>query len=170
MHPQPLTPYHHRPGRSPVSCSWHDSLELAAFPGAPGCARRHAVNVLRGWGLADLADDTGVVISELVSNAVQATRACAGPAPCSPATVRPTVRLCLHGRRDDRDAGVLVLVWDMAGGCPVPRPATAEEENGRGLAIIAALSADWGHYHPLPEGPEPARPGKVTWANVTMLE
>ena len=37
------------------------------------CARLHAVHVLRDWNLSDLADDTAVVVSELVANAVTAS-------------------------------------------------------------------------------------------------
>jgi hypothetical protein len=140
--------------------------------------------VLREWGLKEYADVTELVVSELASNAVQATRA------SSWVGRRPPIRVCLHGRsarydsarydsaRYDSahydstryDAGILILVWDAAGGCPVPREAGPQEESGRGLAIVDALSADWGHYHPLPKGPESGSLGKVTWAHVTTRE
>lgn len=40
-------------------------LELGALPGAVPCARLHARHVLREWGLADLADSTELLVSEL---------------------------------------------------------------------------------------------------------
>jgi hypothetical protein len=54
---------------------------------------------------------------------------------------------------------VVVLVWDAVAAVPVPREAGEADESGRGLAIVASLSAQWGYYHP------PGRlGGKVTWA------
>ena len=161
MHPQPLTPHRHSPSRSPGKWTWYDSLELGAFPSAPGCARGHAGNVLREWGLKEYADVTELVVSELASNAVQATRA------LSWLGRRPPIRVCLHGRSAYYDSGVLILVWDAVGGCPVRRETGLYEESGRGLAIVDAICADWGHYHPLPKGPESGSLGKVTWAHVT---
>jgi anti-sigma regulatory factor (Ser/Thr protein kinase) len=165
MHLQPLTPSHRGPGRRPESWTWHDYLEHGALLSAPGCARDHAVNVLREWGLKEFTDVTEVVVSELVSNAVQATQACAWT------TRRPPIRLWLHGRSAHDDTGVLVLVWDGAPGCPAPlREAGPDEESGRGLAIVAALSDDWGHYHPLAEGPESGGRGKVVWAHAMTCD
>ena len=210
MHPQPLTPHRTSPSRSPGRWTWYDSLELGAYPSAPGRVRGHVGNVLREWGLKEYTDVVELVVSELASNAVQATRALAWIGR------RPPIRVCLHGRparygaacRDSahydgipygsthydsaphdsphdsapRDTaphdsahygnahyagGVLILVWDAVGGCPVPRDAGPDEENGRGLAIVNALSADWGHYHPLPKGTEYDGRDKVTWAHVT---
>jgi hypothetical protein len=64
------------------------------------------------------------------------------------------VRLWLRGGV----AMVAVLAWDATLSVPVPRAAGGEEESGRGLAIVAALSADCGFYYPA------HYPGKVTWA------
>src|SRR5215831_19235491 len=49
------------------------SLVLGALPTAPSCARLHASAVLHEWGLADLAETTELVVSELVTNAVLAS-------------------------------------------------------------------------------------------------
>lgn len=189
MQPQPLTPHRRSPSRGPGRWTWYDSLELGAFPSAPGCARGHVRGVLREWGLKEYTEVTELVVSELASNAVQATRALAWM------SGRPPIRVCLHGRParfgaawydsprcdsprydsafDDRlpyDSGVLIMVWDAAGGCPASREAGLYEENGRGLAIVDALSADWGHYHPLPKGADCDNRGKVTWAHVTTSD
>jgi hypothetical protein len=120
------------------------------------------VNVLREWGLKEFADDTEVVVSELTSNSVQATRAV-------PRVMRlPPIRMWLFAGSAHYETGVLVHVWDAAGGCPVARDARPDEENGRGLAIVHALSADWGHYHPSPEGDQVSTGGKITWAYLTL--
>ena len=161
MHPQPLTPHRPSPSRSPGRWTWYDSLELGAYPSAPGCARGHAGNLLREWGLKEYVGITELVVTELASNAVKATRTLAWKGK------RPPIRVCLHVHCD---SGVLILVWDAAGGCPVPRDAGLYAESGRGLAIVDALCADWGHYHPLPKGTEYDNHGKVTWAHVTTYE
>jgi hypothetical protein len=48
-------------------------LELGAVPTAVGCGRDHARQVLREWGLSDLADDAEILVSELPTNALRAT-------------------------------------------------------------------------------------------------
>ena len=47
------------------------SLELGAFPGAVPCARLHARQMLWEWRLTGLSDIAELLISELVTNAVQ---------------------------------------------------------------------------------------------------
>ena len=54
-----------------------DFLELGALVSAVLCARLHARHVLREWGLARLGDSTELLVAELVTNAVQASRAAA---------------------------------------------------------------------------------------------
>jgi anti-sigma regulatory factor (Ser/Thr protein kinase) len=98
-----------------VSC--HLSRELTA----PRKAREHARKALSGWGLADHADLVEIIISELVTNAI---RHGAGP-----------VSTCLsHGRGRLR-----VGVHDDGRDRPVRRQASAEDESGRGLAMIDGL-------------------------------
>jgi hypothetical protein len=45
------------------------TLEFAPLASAASCARLHAVHVLHEWGLRELAADTALIISELVTNA-----------------------------------------------------------------------------------------------------
>jgi hypothetical protein len=42
----------------------HRFLELAALPTAVPCARLHAKHVLWEWGLADLADNVELIVSD----------------------------------------------------------------------------------------------------------
>lgn len=53
---------------------------------------------------------------------------------------------------------VALLAWDATVTAPVPRVAGDEEESGRGLAIVAGLSATCGYYYPA------GCAGKVTWS------
>jgi anti-sigma regulatory factor (Ser/Thr protein kinase) len=56
-------------------------LELGALPNAVPCARRHARQVASEWGLDKIGDDLELLVSELVTNAVAATRAVEPPSP-----------------------------------------------------------------------------------------
>ena len=144
MHPQPSAP----------DMQWlaglphRDYLELAADGTAPRSARRRLATRLSEWSLPEFEIVASVIASELVTNALVATRGV-------PWTVAmPPVGLWLRGG----PALVAVLAWDATVTAPVPRNAGDADESGRGLAIIAALSAQWGYYYPA------RMPGKVTWA------
>ncbi len=123
----------------------HSRLELAALPGAAPRARHHARRVLADWDLGALGETAELVVSELVTNAVRACHT-AGPG-------RP-VRLRLASDR----ARVLIEVQDVSPLPPVPADATAEDESGRGLCLVEAMSAAWDWY------PHRASGGKVVWA------
>lgn len=41
-------------------------------------------------------------------------------------------------------ARLKVEVWDQLPGSPVPRAARDDDESGRGLELVQALSVDWG--------------------------
>jgi anti-sigma regulatory factor (Ser/Thr protein kinase) len=123
-------------------------LELGALPTAVPCARLHARLLLWEWGLNGLAADAELLVSELVTNAVKTT---AGQ---QQAAIR------LQMRSDS--TRVRVEVWDADPRPPVPIDGTPDlqEEGGRGLFLVAALSARWDWY--LTE--EPA--GKVVWCEL----
>ena len=130
-------------------------LELGALPTAVPCARLHVRHLLREWGLNGLATDSELLTSELVTNAVKAT---AGQQ-------QAAIRLRLSGD----SARVLVEVWDADPQPPAPKDLgeggtpDPEEEGGRGLFLVAALSARWNWY--LTEDPE----GKVVWCELRAL-
>jgi anti-sigma regulatory factor (Ser/Thr protein kinase) len=115
-------------------------LELGAIPSAVPTARAWAHVILSCWNLPRLADDAGLVLTELVTNSV----------------------LHAHGRsvtiwlRSDRVC-LAIMVGDP---CP-DMPVRAEAQNddglcGRGLVIVSALAEHWGAYR------VPA--GKIVWA------
>ncbi len=89
-----------------------------------------------------LVDDAALVLSELVGNAV---RYGTGP------TMQ--VRLVLNR------TCLTVHVQDGSDDLPQPRQAEWDDEGGRGLLLIEALSSAWGH-HRLPAG------GKTVWARL----
>ena len=120
-------------------------LELGALPSAVPCARLHTRHLLWEWGLTSLTDSAELIVSEIMTNAVQITQADACTAP---------VRLWLLADR----ARLLMLVWDASPLPPVRVSPDADTENGRGLLLVDTLSTRWG-WHFLPD-----KGGKVVWA------
>ena len=130
-----------------MSHDWplQDVLELGALVGSVPCARYHARQIIAEWGLARLRDDVELVTSELVTNAVSASRQLDWPLP---------VRIWLLSDRTD----VLVEVWDASPMPPVCVDPAGDAEAGRGLLIVDAISTRWDWY-----GVRDPR-GKVVWA------
>jgi len=107
------------------------ALEFAPFPTAVSCARLHAVHVLHEWGLRGLAEDAALIVSELMTNAVDASAVLPDRPPV-------TLRLLV------RERSLLIEVWDQGPLDLEPREAGADSECGRGLTVVAALSDRWG--------------------------
>jgi serine/threonine-protein kinase RsbW len=123
-------------------------LELAPLPSAVPCARLHATQILREWGLRELANDAELVTSELMTNAVAASAAL---------PERPPVLLQLiAGERSVR-----VEVHDRSPLEPVSVHADTNAEHGRGLTIVAALSQRYGSQRTAPSH-------KVVWAEIAL--
>ena len=152
-----IPPFAARREGSPVD-QWplQSFLELGALAGAVPCARLHARHVLREWGLAGLADSCELLVSEMITNGVQASRA----------MTQAAVRLWLVSDR----AQVVILAWDASPLPPVPADPRADSENGRGLLLIDAISERWGWYFPeqQPSTGAPGQGGKVVWAVVQL--
>jgi hypothetical protein len=132
-------------------------LELGALPTAAPCARLHTTLVLREWQLSGLVQTAALVVSELVSNAVQASVPLTGSrfaGEWAPGT--PPVRMWLSAD----EHRLVIQVWDGSDQPPVPQPVAPEADSGRGLLLVGALSAEWGCYTPENSS------GKVVWAVV----
>lgn len=120
-------------------------LTLGAIAGSPRTARASARALLIEWGMADLTEPIELIVSELVTNAVQAS---AGY------TVPPSVQFRMSATRDV----VLIEVWDRDPRPPVLRKPNAYEEGGRGLLLVATMCARWGWTE--------FKQGKTVWAEV----
>jgi hypothetical protein len=146
---------------APDSASWplRSRLELGAFRSAVPCARLHSRQIVWEWGLNGIAETVELVVSELTTNAVNASAVAAGgPAGRKAGWLAPRwVALFLASDRHR----VLVQVWD---GDPAPPQLAGVAENaesGRGLLLVEALSEDWGWYWPAG-----SNQGKWVWAAV----
>ena len=121
-------------------------LELGAYPGAVPSARLHARAVLWEWGLSVLGEPAELIVSELVTNAVQASQSFGQFTP---------VGFWLLSDREK----VLVLVWDASPRSPSPAdPGEEIAEGGRGLMLVEAMSQRWSWYLVHDPG------GKIVWA------
>jgi anti-sigma regulatory factor (Ser/Thr protein kinase) len=106
-------------------------LPLGALPTAIACARLHTKHVLLDWGLNSLIDDAELIVSELMTNAFDAS------------VVLPHVPPIALRLFSDKER-LIIEVWDQSPDDLVTRQADADAEGGRGLTVIAALSHAWG--------------------------
>ena len=115
-------------------------LAIGALPTATPCARLHARNIVWEWGLRDLADAVELIVSELVTNAVKASVDDMG----RPRYTDDHGLACIHLRLSTDGLATLVEVWDENFRLPEPTEASMDEESGRGLMLVDALTEQWG--------------------------
>jgi hypothetical protein len=128
-----------------MAASAHAFLELGAVLTAPGCARAWTRGIIGEWRLPGLVHEAELVVSELITNSMNASRSLVSP---------------VIGLRLTYDRGELViLVRDYCPRAPHVRHPSAEDVDGRGLLLVEALSARHGWY---PLGGD--IPGKIVWA------
>ena len=120
-------------------------LTLGAIPTSPSTARAAARSLLAEWGLADLADTVELLVSELVTNAIQVSACHQVPPP-------------VQFRMSAAQGLVLIEVWDCDPRPPVIRQPMDLDESGRGLLLVGTLSRQWGWTE--------FNQGKIVWAEV----
>lgn len=125
-------------------------VRLTALPSAVPWARRVLRHMLREWQLPDLADPALLLVSELVTNAVQASARGARRDPDRLPMISLTVRIT--------DTSLVTEVWDASPDVPALREADLTGDRGRGLLLVDFLADQWGH--------RPADGGKVVWCTV----
>ena len=104
------------------------------------------VSITLEWGLAALAEDTELIVSELTTNAIRASRG----------LISPVIWLWLTSDGNS----VVVRVWDGNGEqMPVRQHAGPDPDGGRGLLLVETLSTDCGTYR--------KAQGKVVWVVIS---
>ncbi|MFB7650653.1 MULTISPECIES: SpoIIE family protein phosphatase [unclassified Streptomyces] len=115
---------------------------LARDPSEVGRARAAVREQLHDWGLAKQADAAGLMVSELVTNAVRHSHA----RPVELRLVRADTLLC---EVDDDDHEL-----------PALKTAGPDDETGRGLRVVSTLAREWGASR--------TRTGKTVWFELTL--
>ncbi|MDV9187695.1 SpoIIE family protein phosphatase [Streptomyces sp. SR27] len=115
--------------------------DLPADPSVVSTARALTERQLAAWGLRDLAFETELIVSELVTNAIRYGN---GP-----------VRLRLI-----RDRYLTCEVTDGSSTSPHMRRARDTDEGGRGLYLVMSLSHRWGTRY--------AARGKTVWSQQAL--
>ncbi|MFI7346166.1 SpoIIE family protein phosphatase [Streptomyces sp. NPDC049936] len=115
---------------------------LARDPSEVGRARAAVREQLHDWGLPGQADAAGLMVSELVTNAVRHSHA----RPVELRLVRADTLLC---EVDDDDHEL-----------PALRTAGPDDETGRGLRVVSTLAREWGASR--------TRSGKTVWFELTL--
>jgi anti-sigma regulatory factor (Ser/Thr protein kinase) len=109
-------------------------IALAAGPAAPAEARRQVRAAIDAWDVPVDPDVAVLLTSELVTNAIRH----------EPGDTVLLSITCVCGQ-------LRVDVHDTSCSMPVPADAPPDAEAGRGLMLVASLSAGWG-YHRTPAG------------------
>jgi anti-sigma regulatory factor (Ser/Thr protein kinase) len=148
-HPAPVS--HSQPQGQDMADVWplRSYLELGALPGAVPSARLHARQVLWEWRLPACSENAELLVCELMTNAIQASQ--------STESILP-VRLWLSSDR----SRLLIQVWDTSSHPPTRTDADGDDESGRGLLIVEAISTKWG-WHPKED-----QRGKMVWALIEI--
>ncbi|MFF4239668.1 ATP-binding protein [Actinomadura geliboluensis] len=119
-------------------------LTLLAVPSTVVLARELVRYALTNWGFSrEVINDSTLVMSEIVTNAVTAARG-------------REIRL----RCALEDGTPLLECWDPSPDLPAPAPPSLTAENGRGLAIVSAYAKETGTR------PSATGVGKIVWAQM----
>ncbi|WP_236572199.1 ATP-binding protein [Nocardiopsis sp. FR4] len=130
-------------------------LTLVALPNAVGIARHFTTVTLQGL-LQTIVDNAELVVSELVTNSVEAG-GLTMETPAGEISSRHLVTLALAVS----PTHLYIEVTDLAPGGPTPRCQDDDAESGRGLFLVEAFCERW--------GVTPHQPiGKTVWCVLSL--
>ncbi|MGW3911041.1 SpoIIE family protein phosphatase [Streptomyces sp. NPDC005070] len=118
------------------------NTDLPAVPESVPEGRAFLSKALTAWDCVPAGDDARLLLSEVLTNAVQHAQ---GP-------------IGLHLCRSATD--LTVEISDRSPYLPQPRTAGEDEESGRGLILVRALADNW--------GVRPTDAGKTTWFTLRL--
>jgi anti-sigma regulatory factor (Ser/Thr protein kinase) len=128
---------------------------LGALPTAPGVARGHVKDTLTTWDMASYIEVAELLISEMVTNAAEASTDKQGyPIYVNGRMPLIVVRLVATGN------SVVLEVWDYMPTLPEVKNPDDLAERGRGMFLVETLASRWA-WRTTPEWP-----GKCVWAEL----
>lgn len=107
-----------------------DFTELSPTGSSVPSARHHARQILREWRLTGLTTDVELVVSELVTNAIAASRTLPVAFPIGLWLLTDMTQVC-------------IAVWDANPRRPVREDPDDLAASGRGLLLVESLAAQW---------------------------
>jgi anti-sigma regulatory factor (Ser/Thr protein kinase) len=119
-------------------------VDLVADPQAPAAGRTVTGALLSLWGLPELREDAQLIVSELVTNAVEH----------APGSDPLQLEIARHGN------GVRISLADSSEDQPVV-VVPHDRPRGRGMLLIQALAHAW--------GAEPRPGGKREWVDLLQV-
>jgi len=117
--------------------------DLASDPSIVGQVRETVSAALRDWDLAECIDTAELLVSEVVTNAIQYARAPGD--------------LVVRRAAD----AIYIEVSDSDGRVPRILHPSDDEEHGRGMILVEALAAQW--------GTRPTHTGKTVWCQLAAV-
>lgn len=142
------------------------SFTVAPDPESVTAARHFAVSRLTEWGVAELTDDVGLVVSELVTNALRHSGGTFRGRPGhgvhregvydDPADPLGSAPSAIRLRLGHQAPWLLCGIMDASRAAPRRKEPDYIAETGRGLHLVESFSVRWG-WRSLPHG-------KVVWA------
>lgn len=153
--PEPVVPAQGEPVDEPVRApeprhARRCGFTLAALPSAPRWARALVRDALVRWGMDSYAHTAELLVSELVTNAVNAGGR------------ETVVRMTAEAHR------LRIEVADCGAGRPRVAEPAPDAEAGHGLLVVSTLSAEWGTYPVRLESGVTI--GKVVWCEIPATE
>jgi hypothetical protein len=128
---------------------------LGALKTAPGAARGHVKSTLTTWNMAAYIEMAELLISEMVTNSVEASTGEQGH-PIYVMGRLPVIVVRLVGIPD----GVVLEVWDSVPTLPEVKSPEGMAERGRGMFLVETLAFRWSWKT------DPNWPGKCVWAEL----
>ncbi|TDD63714.1 ATP-binding protein [Actinomadura darangshiensis] len=142
------------------------SFTVAPDPESVTDARHFATSRLTDWSLPELADDVGLVVSELVTNALRHSGGVTGGRPGDdvhregvygdPADPLGSAPSAIRLRLGHEEPWLLCGIMDASRTAPRRKEPDYIAETGRGLHLVESFSVRWG-WRALTHG-------KVVWA------
>jgi hypothetical protein len=108
--------------------------------------------MLHEWQVESMADPAALLVSELVTNAAEASAGRTGRDQGMLPMIGLAIRLT--------PTSLVLEVWDSSPLRPGPQETDIARDRGRGLLLIDAMADSWGH--------RAADGGKVVWCEVAL--